>query len=246
MARVTSQRTRQAILAPEAELAADIVPEYIALFDEEGNPIALSAAAGVPPLGDPDQVLTKNTDDSYDMEWRDVPPGIPAGGTDGQVLTKQSATDHDANWESIVVPPAFQVYRKAAAASVVVPAGTNVVDITLTIVLAGTRLVHFLGRAGHSDPPSSHSFDWAINGASILSGGNNSSGVTHYGIINGVNGPAAASFATGAAELGDGFYRVLAAGTHTFTHRTTRGSAGGTMQDRVLIATVFDTAVTDQ
>lgn len=244
MARVTSARVRQAVLAPEAELAPDIEPEYIALFDEEGNPIALSAASGVPPLGEPGQVLTKNSDDDYDMDWLDLPSGLPAGGAVAEVLTKDSGTDFDAVW---LPPPAgITVITKDALASAVIPVGTNVDDIELVVVLTETRLVQFFGRAGHSDPPSSHTFDWALNGVSVAAGGNNSGAVTHYGMYLGTGGSSVGTVPGGAADYGAGITRVLAAGTHTWKHRTTRGSAGGTMQDRKLMAIIFDADIVVQ
>lgn len=249
MARVTSQRVRQAIMAPESDLAADVLPEYLALFDEEGNPIAMSAASGVPPLGNPGQVLTKNTDDSYDMDWLDPTPGTPAGGTDGQVLTKQSAADFDANWEGIPNPtPNIVVHRKLVPASIAVPVGTNTVIDTLNFTLSGTRLCHLLGGSGHSDAPSSHTFDWQVDSlAAFVAGGNNSGSVIQYTIVVNNSGVPAASTGGGtSADWGSGAWMILGSGAHTFKLRATRGSTGGTIQDRRLMVVVHDIAIIDQ
>lgn len=71
MARVTSQKTRQAILTVDSVWDPNLLPEKLALFDDEGNPITFS-------------VIGAN--------------GIPNGGTEGQVLGKLSAADFDATW----------------------------------------------------------------------------------------------------------------------------------------------------
>ena len=44
-------------------------------------------------------MLTKNTDNNYDMVWVYPPP--PPGGNTGQVLTKFSDDDGDAGWRYV-------------------------------------------------------------------------------------------------------------------------------------------------
>lgn len=174
--------------------------------------------------------------------------GVPVGGADGDVLTKLSATDGDVGWE----PPGgggapIAIYREQNLGSIAVPAGTNQVVDTLTFTLDATRLVHLFAAAGHSDPPSSHTFDFALDDVSLAGGGNNSSSVNSYGMYVGSSGgPAVGGGVTADANLlSGGVWRVLAAGTHTLKHRTTRGSSGGTTDRRTLMAVVYDTPITD-
>lgn len=107
--RVTSQRTRQALLVTDAVIDPEEQPERLALFDQYGDPIALSAAAGVPVGGLFGQVLAKAGDDDYNLEWIELPSGalLPVGGTTGQVLAKDSDVDGDASW--VTPPPSSDV-----------------------------------------------------------------------------------------------------------------------------------------
>jgi len=55
----------------------------------------------VPPLGNTGQILTKNSNTSYDYSWLSIPPvtGVnPPLGNTGQVLTKNSNTSYDYSW----------------------------------------------------------------------------------------------------------------------------------------------------
>jgi hypothetical protein len=47
------------------------------------------------------QVLTKRTNQDYDVEWTDAVSGVPEGGTTGQVLRKATDDDHDLAWGSL-------------------------------------------------------------------------------------------------------------------------------------------------
>jgi len=46
--------------------------------------------------------------------------------------------------------------------------------------------------------------------------------------------------------MGTGHRVILPAGTHTWKHRTTRGSSAGTMEKRQLIAIIYDADIIDQ
>jgi hypothetical protein len=101
MARVLSQRTRQALLDLEGIFDPTRMPERLALFDSEGNLINLQGISGMPLGGLTSHILTKKSDADFDTEW--APPSvatqvIPLGGTTGQVLAKDSDDDYDMEW----------------------------------------------------------------------------------------------------------------------------------------------------
>ena len=188
-------------------------------------------------------VIFDQNGDPISMEGTEGPQG-PAGPTGATGATGAAGATGPAG------PGIAAIYRKATAASATVPAGTNIEDTgaKVSFTLASTRLCLLIGRAGHSDVPSNHTFDWALDGVSFNSIGNNTSSVAHSSAYVGNSGATsgAASESQGAAALGGGHWRILSSGAHVWTHRTTRGSAGGTMQDRVSIVVVFDIAITDQ
>ena len=97
------------------------LPQSAANLPEQGNDITITAVAdefnteitaaveipivGLPAGGLTNQIIIKQSEDDYDVDWGDAVSGtggIP-GGTTGQVLTKQSDADFDADWEE--VPP---------------------------------------------------------------------------------------------------------------------------------------------
>lgn len=106
--RVTSQRTRQALLVLGEHLDPETLPEKIELYDQFGNPIVLGGeGATLPAGGTTDQLLTKQSAADFDATWEDPPTPplpLPPGGADNTVLTKQSAADLDVDWEAL--PPA--------------------------------------------------------------------------------------------------------------------------------------------
>ncbi len=109
MPRVSSQRTRQAILVTDA-IDPLVDPEKLVLLDQFGDPISLSSAAGLPVGGVSGQMLVKTSDDDYDTTWIDQPDpvtGLPAGGATGKLLAKASGADGDVAWVS--PPPASDV-----------------------------------------------------------------------------------------------------------------------------------------
>lgn len=82
MARVTSQKERQAILATGSLDLTVEQTEKLALFDESGAPIVLNAATndGLPTGGETGQFLAKATDNDFEAEWVDAPEGGGSGG----------------------------------------------------------------------------------------------------------------------------------------------------------------------
>jgi len=104
MARVQSEKVRQAILTGDSTWDPINIPEKLALFDEEGNPINLQTAGGngVPLGGTDGQILTKQSATDYDINWENAPVALPPGGDAGQILAKASDDDADAEW---VDPP---------------------------------------------------------------------------------------------------------------------------------------------
>lgn len=105
MARVTSQQTRRAILTTDTGWDPNLLPERIALFNENGDIInfGTSSGDGVPPGGVAGQLLTKATENDFETEWADPPEGggAPAGGLTGQVLVKLSDADYDVAWVNV-------------------------------------------------------------------------------------------------------------------------------------------------
>ena len=86
--RVTSEKTRQAILAVDGAIDPDFPPDRLVLFDSNGNPISFEGAHGVPPGGETGKVLGKISDDDYDVDWVDGPaPG--GGGGEVEILTSK-------------------------------------------------------------------------------------------------------------------------------------------------------------
>ena len=81
MPRFSSQRTRQALLIQGNPLNPDGLSESIELFDAEGNPVDLNALPpGLFPTGGfTGQILTKVSDDNYDVAWIDPPVPPPSG-----------------------------------------------------------------------------------------------------------------------------------------------------------------------
>lgn len=111
--RVTSAKTRQAILVVDGTVDFENMPERLALFDENGSVISFDSAHGVPPGGDTDQVLVKRSADDYDVEWgAGGGLGLPSGGVAGDILVKASGTDGDADWED---PHRLLVYDMTSA-----------------------------------------------------------------------------------------------------------------------------------
>lgn len=108
MTRVTGVKSRQAILDLGATLDPYETPERLALFDQFGNPINLSGSVGIPPGGLTDQVLTKTSDDPFEVDWVDssAAGGVPPGGAVNQILSKASATSFDVVWVDNA-PPGF-------------------------------------------------------------------------------------------------------------------------------------------
>lgn len=70
MARVTSQKTRQMLLVLDDTLDTDELPEKLALFDENGDPIDFTAGfISVPTGGLAGQILGKHGDEDGDLQW---------------------------------------------------------------------------------------------------------------------------------------------------------------------------------
>lgn len=61
----------------------------------------------IPDGGGTGQVLAKNSDDDYDLEWVNQGSGLPEGGTDGQILVKEGSTNYAAHWVTkfVVIGP---------------------------------------------------------------------------------------------------------------------------------------------
>lgn len=66
-----------------------------------------SPAAMLPTGGAPGYVLTKNTQNNYDVKWAQVP--VPPGGDQGSVLRKFSENDGDADWDFLRIDDMFDV-----------------------------------------------------------------------------------------------------------------------------------------
>lgn len=100
MARVTGAKTRQAILVVGATPDPYEAPERLELFDQYGDPINLSGSVGIPPGGEANQVLSKDSASDFEISWVDLPDVVqlPAGGTAGKVLSKVSGADYDVTW----------------------------------------------------------------------------------------------------------------------------------------------------
>lgn len=102
MTRVSSGKTRSAILVLDGVFDPEALPERLALFDEDGNQLDFSPAHVVPPGGTTGQVLGKSSGADYAIEWVDAGDGsgavVPAGGFTGQVLVKASDADGDFEW----------------------------------------------------------------------------------------------------------------------------------------------------
>jgi hypothetical protein len=67
------------------------------------------AAAGLPPGGATDEILTKASPADGDAVWAPIPAGLPPGGTIGQILAKVTAANFDAIWEDNVSASSIQL-----------------------------------------------------------------------------------------------------------------------------------------
>lgn len=70
----------------------------------ENNLVTYGSNNLLPAGGFTDQVLTKRSDASYDVEWDDV-QALPVGGATGQALIKQSGVNYDATWGDVSASP---------------------------------------------------------------------------------------------------------------------------------------------
>ena len=61
----------------------------------------------IPTGGGTGQILGKNSDNDFDLEWVNQGSGLPAGGTDGQILVKDGTTDFAVRWMTkfVVIGP---------------------------------------------------------------------------------------------------------------------------------------------
>jgi subtilisin-like proprotein convertase family protein len=104
VARITQQRTRQAILVTEGVLDPFVLPDQLQLFDANGD---LTGFVGVPDGGDQLQVLGKLSDDDYEIGWIDQ-TGTGGGGTGTfEGLFEDSGLDLDIpdNAAAVETPP---------------------------------------------------------------------------------------------------------------------------------------------
>jgi hypothetical protein len=88
MARVTSQKTRQGILTTDSPWNPNLIPEKLALFDVNGNPISLTGA-GIPIGGAVGQVLGKIGVEDFNTGWVNPPEG---GGGASPTLYNEAVT----------------------------------------------------------------------------------------------------------------------------------------------------------
>jgi hypothetical protein len=82
MPRFSSQRTRQALLILGETLDPEALTETLELFDSEGNPIDITnpeVVGTIPVGGSNGQILTKVSDNDYDVAWVDPPVPPPSG-----------------------------------------------------------------------------------------------------------------------------------------------------------------------
>lgn len=86
-------------LVMEGSYAGDIW-RFGGTNDVVGDSLSMVRVATIPPAGATGQVLTKTSNDDFNVEWASHSSvvGVPSGGTTGQVLTKVSGTDHDLQW----------------------------------------------------------------------------------------------------------------------------------------------------
>lgn len=121
MPQISSKRTRQFLLTEGLAIDPDMLPDAVQLYGLDGLPINLNPVS-VPQGGTTGQVLVKDSDVDYDIEWVDPVTGLPAGGGTGQVLAKISPADGNVGW---INPPSGipdggaigQVLAKATAAN---------------------------------------------------------------------------------------------------------------------------------
>lgn len=98
------QRTQRIVVEPTSRSVSVINAGPIGPTGPQGEPGEPGEAEnGIPPGGEPDEILAKVTGDDYDAAWVAAPAaanGVPTGGTAGQVLTKDSGTDFDTSWQA--------------------------------------------------------------------------------------------------------------------------------------------------
>lgn len=91
MPRITTSKTRQALLVVGEPLDPDFAPERLALFDQNGNQLNFGGRA-LPVGGLENQVLTKASDSDFDVEWAASSGG---GGTSDVAQAYQDAVLRD-------------------------------------------------------------------------------------------------------------------------------------------------------
>lgn len=98
------QRSQRIIVEPTSRSVSVINAGPVGPGGVQGIPGEPGEAEnGIPPGGEPDEILAKASGDDYDATWVAAPAaanGVPTGGTAGQVLTKDSGTDFDASWQA--------------------------------------------------------------------------------------------------------------------------------------------------
>jgi hypothetical protein len=146
-------------------------------------------------------------------------------------------------WEVLHKGPA--IYRKSIPEQITVPAGTAQIIDTVNFRLDKATLVNLFARFDSQDPPSTHDNHIYLDGTALATTGNNTSAFVGYSLGFGSGGSPSLLGSAGATDIGMGVSRVLAAGAHVFQLRTTRGSSGGALQNRILIAAPYNAPVID-